>query len=56
MDIERRHSLQSLPALPLIAAAGTAHAATTDLVLTCDTALGPAMNAASERFRHASHV
>ncbi len=56
MNIERRHLLQGLAALPLVASAGTAHAATNDLVLTCDTALGPAMMAAAKQFLQTAHI
>jgi hypothetical protein len=46
----RRRLMQALTALPIIAAAGAATAATTDIVLNCDTTLGLAMNAVAARF------
>jgi len=42
--------------LPATAMTNVASAATTDLVLTCDTTLGPAMNAAAARFRQLAGV
>ena len=50
MIIERRSLLHALPVLPIAFAAGSAAAATTDLVLNCDPTLGPVMRAASRRF------
>ncbi len=58
MITERRHLLLAGPLLPVALAAGPARAATTDLVLNCDTTLGPALRAASRRFaaRHGVDV
>ncbi|WP_132256137.1 substrate-binding domain-containing protein [Methylobacterium segetis] len=59
MTILRRRLLQSLPLLSLAAAKpqGTSDAVTTtDLVLNCDTAMGPALSRASDRFHEAAGV
>jgi molybdate transport system substrate-binding protein len=47
----RRGFLGATATLPLLAAPLAAEANTTDLVLTCDTTLGPAMRQAARRFR-----
>jgi molybdate transport system substrate-binding protein len=52
----RRRVLQALATLPVVAVAHTANAATTDLVLNCDTTLAPAMTAAARRFAQLSAV
>jgi molybdate transport system substrate-binding protein len=56
MAFNRRTLLRALPALPVIAAATAANAATTDLVLTCDTTLAGPMTAAADRFYQQSRV
>ena len=56
MNIERRHVLRAMPVLPMVAITRPANAATTDLVLNCDTALGPVMTAAAARFRERAGV
>jgi molybdate transport system substrate-binding protein len=48
--MNRRHLLQAVPLLPLIAVAPSVRAATTDLVLNCDTTLASVMTAAAARF------
>ncbi len=47
MIVTRRRLAKALLALPALAVAGKAEAATTDIVLTCDTTLGPPMRAAA---------
>ncbi|WP_375462599.1 substrate-binding domain-containing protein [uncultured Methylobacterium sp.] len=49
MILNRRTVLHAL-AMPLLVAAPAAEAATTDLVLACDTALAPVLSAAAERY------
>jgi molybdate transport system substrate-binding protein len=56
MIIERRRVLQASAVLPLAAMASAAKAATTDIVLNCDTALAPVMTAAASRFYQRSSV
>ena len=56
MIIERRRVLQASAVLPLAAMASAAPAATTDIVLNCDTALAPVMTAATARFFQQSSV
>jgi molybdate transport system substrate-binding protein len=51
MTVARRQFNQALLALPALAVAGEAESATTDIVLTCDTTLGPPMRAAAALFR-----
>lgn len=46
MDIKRRSLLRGLQAAVLLATARQAHAETTDLAVSCDTTLGPAIRAA----------
>jgi molybdate transport system substrate-binding protein len=50
MIVARRRLGQALLALPILADAGRAEAATTDIVLTCDTTLGPLMRAAADPY------
>jgi len=47
MIVTRRRLAKALLVLPVLAVASKAEAATTDIVLTCDTALGPPMRAAA---------
>jgi molybdate transport system substrate-binding protein len=56
MLINRRRVLGALPGLLIVAIAARAETATTDLVLNCDTALGPAMTEAAARFLRISRV
>jgi molybdate transport system substrate-binding protein len=56
MTVARRHFTQALLALPILAAARAAEAATTDIVLTCDTTLGPPMRAAAALYRQRTGV
>lgn len=50
MSISRRLLLRSLPAVAVLGAAARATAATTDLAVSCDTTLGPALRAAGAAF------
>jgi molybdate transport system substrate-binding protein len=50
MIVARRRLAQAVFALPMLAVASKAEAATIDIVLTCDTALGPLMRAAAARY------
>ena len=58
MVLQRRALIAGIPLLPVAAAitAPRAAAATTDLVLNCDTTLGPVMRAAARRFAARSGV
>jgi molybdate transport system substrate-binding protein len=56
MNMERRHLLRAVPVLPLVAIGRPAGAATTDLILNCDTTLGPAMTIAAARFFRKANV
>lgn len=55
MILDRRTALRSLAVLPLLGVPA-AQAATTDLVLNCDTALAPVMTAVAQRFHAISGV
>ena len=48
MIVTRRRLAQVLLALPVLAVTSKAEASTTDIVLTCDTTLGPPMRAAAQ--------
>jgi molybdate transport system substrate-binding protein len=48
--------LQAMPLVAAVATAGEARAATTDLVVNCDTVLAPAIAAAARAFRNSSGV
>jgi len=52
----RRRLLQALPAAAILGVATQAAAATTDLVLACDTTLGPVMQAAAKAYAEATGV
>jgi molybdate transport system substrate-binding protein len=52
----RRRLLQALPAAAILGAATRAVAATTDLVLACDTTLGPALRAAARVYASTTGV
>lgn len=54
MTVKRRRVLQALPAAVLLGVAGRVEAATTDLVVLCETTLGPALNAAGTAFTRRS--
>ncbi len=56
MMMQRRRILQAIPALPMVAAASTAQATTSDLVLNCDPALVPPLEQASRSFFRSSGV
>jgi molybdate transport system substrate-binding protein len=56
MQIARRRVLQLLSAVPVFGAAVPVQAATTDIVLTCDTTLGPVMRAVANRYYARSGV
>jgi molybdate transport system substrate-binding protein len=56
MNVDRRSVIRAIPALPLAVVAHAANAATTDLVLNCDTALGPVMTTAAARFFQRANV
>jgi molybdate transport system substrate-binding protein len=50
MKIGRRHFLQVMSVLPLLASVRVANATVTDLVLNCDTTLAPSMRSAAAAF------
>jgi len=50
MVVTRRRLAKALLVLPVLAVASKAEAATTDIVLTCDTALGSPMRAAADQY------
>ncbi len=54
--MERRLVLRALPALPIVAAAVPARAATSDLVLNCDPALVPPLTKAAQSFLRSAGV
>jgi len=56
MHFGRRNLLQAAPLLAAVATVAAAPADTTDLVLACNTTLGPAMRAAAARFAARSGV
>jgi molybdate transport system substrate-binding protein len=56
MNVDRRSIIRAIPALPLAFVARAANAVTTDLVLNCDTALGPVMTTAAARFFRRANV
>lgn len=56
MDIDRRRLLGALPAVALLAAGIPAAAVTTDLIVACDTTLGPALRAVGAAFTRQSGV
>jgi molybdate transport system substrate-binding protein len=56
MNVDRRSVIRAIPALPLAFVAHAANAATTNLVLNCDTALGPVMTTAAARFFQRANV
>ena len=51
MAVTRRRFNQALLSVPVLAIGGEAEAATTDIVLSCDTTLGPPMRAAAALYR-----
>jgi hypothetical protein len=56
MRLRRRHLVQAVPWLAAVATVSAARASATDLVVACDTTLGPAMRAAGARFTARSGV